>query len=156
MYFKNVSNITELKKQYRKLASIYHPDNIITGNLDTMQKINTEYEALFNQLKAGDKTVNKQETASDFINIINELIKYDDLTIDIIGCWIWLDGKTYDIKNQLKLLGFMWSSSRKKWYFNGSTKKERIHYKQKDYSILKIAYGCKTIKTEKTVNMVLE
>lgn len=148
-YFKDITTIEELKKTYRKLANTYHPDNKETGNLEKMQEINAEYENLFKKLQASDKKSNKNEKAGDFIQIINELMKYKDLQIDIIGSWVWLEGKTYEIKDELKKLGFLWSKSRKKWYWNGLEEKARVRYRQKPYYLLKLEYGCETIKTGK-------
>lgn len=148
-YFDGITTIEELKKVYRKLAMKFHPDNAESGDIEVMQVINTEYETLFERLKNGNQKENRtNEKSNDFINIINVLMKYKDLTIDIVGTWLWLEkANTYTIKDELKVLGFMWSSSRKKWYFNGSREKQRVTYKQKNFNQLKMEYGCQTIKT---------
>lgn len=44
-YFKNVKSFEELKKQFRNLLKENHPDN--GGNVEKMQEINAEYDALF-------------------------------------------------------------------------------------------------------------
>ncbi|MDZ7684172.1 MAG: J domain-containing protein [Gammaproteobacteria bacterium] len=49
MYFSNVNQIDELKGQYRRLASRYHPDR--GGNPQLMTRINLEYEVLLASLK---------------------------------------------------------------------------------------------------------
>lgn len=61
-YFKNVNSYNELKKTYRELLKANHPDN--GGDVEIMQAINVEYEALFPIWK------NKQEKESG--EIINE------------------------------------------------------------------------------------
>lgn len=61
-YFKNVNSYNELKKVYRELLKANHPDN--GGDVEVMQAINVEYEALFPIWK------NRQEKESG--EIINE------------------------------------------------------------------------------------
>ena len=48
-YFKHITSLADLKKQYRKLALANHPDK--GGDTAIMQAINTEFEQLFNQWK---------------------------------------------------------------------------------------------------------
>lgn len=45
IYFKGISTLEELKKQWRVLAMQHHPD--VGGNTETMQAINNEYDVLF-------------------------------------------------------------------------------------------------------------
>lgn len=44
-YFKAIKSYDDLKDQYKKLLKVNHPDN--GGNVETMKKINVEYDALF-------------------------------------------------------------------------------------------------------------
>lgn len=45
LFFKGVNNPLTLKKRYKDLIKIFHPDNIC-GDTDTIQMINREYERL--------------------------------------------------------------------------------------------------------------
>lgn len=40
-YFKNVTTLEELRKQYKELLKAHHPDN--GGDVAIMQEINAEY-----------------------------------------------------------------------------------------------------------------
>ena len=44
-YFIECKTLDELKKEYRRLAMIHHPD--VGGTVEAMQAINAEFEALF-------------------------------------------------------------------------------------------------------------
>lgn len=44
-FFKGVDNVLALKKRYKDLIKIFHPDNIC-GDKDTVQMINKEYHVL--------------------------------------------------------------------------------------------------------------
>lgn len=67
-YFKSISSLSELKKQFRELVLANHPDK--GGSTEAMQEINSEFEVLFNiwkdrSIKCGE-TVDKKETASSY------------------------------------------------------------------------------------------
>ena len=117
------STLEELKSQYRKLAFQHHPDR--GGNADTMKEVNNEYDELFPKLKDIHKIKdgeryramhNSNETADHFKDLINELMKMDDIEIEIIGCFVWVTGNTKPYKQKLKELKFQWHSKKTAWY----------------------------------------
>lgn len=50
MFFIGVENAQELKKRYKDLLKIFHPDNLC-GDTETLQEINREYDRLREQIK---------------------------------------------------------------------------------------------------------
>lgn len=137
-YFRNVNDLQELRKQYKELLKHYHPDN--GGNVADMQEINAEYDRLFKQLK--NKHESKQTgtdgTKTDFHNmkydfeedeklreVLQKVIHFSDITIEVCGSWIWLSGNTYQYKNELKEIGFKWGSSKKQWYWHSEAFRKR-------------------------------
>lgn len=124
-FFGNVETAEELKKAYRKAAVNNHPDN--GGDAATMAAINEEYSRLFEQLKNTHKTHDgktythtgdrcTKETPADFINLVNELMKMNGITIEIIGAFVWVTGDTKSNKDGLKALNFKWHSKKSAWY----------------------------------------
>ena len=65
-HFNNVSNLSELRKQYKNLLKKYHPDNA-NGSTEATQKINAEYDRLFKMLKDkhNSKTTDSDKTSFD-------------------------------------------------------------------------------------------
>ena len=87
-YFENVKTLDELKKQYRRLAMKYHPD--MGGSTEIMQQINAEHDTLFEMLKkqhnaSADEYHQTTETAAEFRDIIDFLMKFDDLEVELVG-----------------------------------------------------------------------
>ena len=48
-YFQNIHSLTDLKKEYRRLALEHHPDK--GGDTAIMQQVNTEFGRLFEAWK---------------------------------------------------------------------------------------------------------
>ena len=122
-YFTNPQTLEDLKKEYRELALKHHPDR--GGNTETMKAVNNEYDTLFARLKDihknkdGEKYTARQEsteTADQFKTLIDELMKMDNIVIEIIGCFVWVTGNTKIYKDRLKELKFQWHSKKSAWY----------------------------------------
>ena len=64
-YFKDVSTLEELRRQYKELLKKYHPDNP-QGSTEATQEINSEYDRLFKVLK--DKHESKSDKTADSTN----------------------------------------------------------------------------------------
>lgn len=142
-YFKNITNLKELKQQYKKLAMKYHPDRP-TGSTEIMQIINNEYEYLLKKLSSNTQ---EEKEIQEFKDIIDQLINIPNINIDIVGNWIWVYGDTKPIKEKLKQLHFYWASKKKKWYFRQEEYKCSSRGK-KSYEEIKEKYGCTTYKTK--------
>ena len=108
--FNTCKTLDELKKAYKAAAMQHHPD--VGGSTAAMQQINAAYERKFEYLKgrqnteaAADttgKTHATTENASDFIAIINALLRLDGLEIELCGRWLWIGGNTREHKEALK------------------------------------------------------
>lgn len=48
-YFQNIHSLADLKKEYRRLAMLHHPDK--GGDTAIMQQVNTEFEGLYDMWK---------------------------------------------------------------------------------------------------------
>ena len=57
--------------------------------------------------------------------MIENLIHFENVKIEIIGEWIWLSGNTREYKERIKELGFRWSQNKVAWYFHEGTYKKR-------------------------------
>ena len=143
----NAKTLTDLKKAYKKLALQFHPDNKDSGNHDTFIALQKEYEQLFEKLKHVSTDENeKKESVKTYKDIINQIIQYN-VTIEIVGSWIWVSGSTYPIKEDLKKLGFKWSKNKKAWYFTSQPYKKRSK-KQTTMNDIKQFYGYETVKKQ--------
>ena len=161
-YFKNVNTLEELRKQYKELLKRYHPDNP-SGSTEANQQINQEYEKLFKLLKDkhdSKQTSNKKEKTSFYNNmkydfsediklreVLNKVINFTDVTIELCGSWIWISGNTYQYKKELKEIGFKWASNKKAWYWHSEAFRKRSNKKLSMNDIRKY-YGSTEVQPE--------
>ena len=137
MYFKNVESLQELRKQYKELLKIHHPDN--GGNVAQMQEINVEYDKLFKQLKdRHDSTATDSDKTSydnmkyDFTEdallreMLNNIIGFSGITIEVCGSWIWAFD-SFKYRKELKEMGFKFASKKKAWYWHSESFRKKNH-----------------------------
>lgn len=163
-YFKNVETLEELRKQFKELLKQYHPDNPC-GSTEATQEINAEYDSLFKVLKDRHErkaSADSENGKADFNNmkydfsedaklreVLQQIISFSDINIEIVGCWIWVDGNTYNYKDALKTLGFKWAREKKKWYFHTEAFRKRSRRKL-SMDDIRNYYGSTEVQTEET------
>lgn len=166
-YFNKPQTLEALRKQYKELLKKYHPDN--GGNVSDTQEINAEYDRLFKALKdrhesKSDSTTNtnKSEYSQNMYNwendkalreVLEKIVNFDGIEIEIAGQWIWVAGNTYRHKKELKEIGFKWASQKKQWYFHTDAfkKKSRKSLSMED---IRNYYGSTKVYTN--TNVLLE
>ena len=159
-YFNNINTLEELRKQYKELLKIHHPDN--GGNVADMQEINASYDQLFKGLK--DKHNSKTESSTkessyenmkyDFTEdtmlreMLNKIIGFTGITIEVCGSWIWVFN-SYNFRKELKEMGFKFASKKKAWYWHSDTFRKRSH-NTLSMEDIRSYYGSTEVETDGT------
>jgi hypothetical protein len=155
-FFSNCKTIQELKNHFRELVKIYHPDNRITGELQTMKALNLEYELAFEYIKT--HPINDQEKKSSyyanvndgFREVLEKIIFIPDIFIEVCGSWLWITGETKQVKDILKNAGLWYAANKKAWYFKPANYKAKKH-KAWDLNKIRDTFGSETVeKQERT------
>lgn len=137
--FSELTGINEAKKVYKTLAKKLHPD--VGGSEEEFKLLNAIYN---------DFIENKIYFSNDFKidldleKIISQILHFENITIELVGSWIWLSGDTKEIKDKLKELGFKWASKKKMWFY-GEMKGRNPQEKSIDE--IKAKYGSEILKT---------
>lgn len=97
-----------------------------------------------NQRKQKNKDDYKTDEA--LRNVINNIVSFDGVNIEVVGSWIWVDGNTFPYKEELKKLGFKWSNNRKKWHFS-TEPSGKWHKKKMSFEDIQKKYGSEKVKT---------
>ena len=156
-YFNNVCTLEELRKQYKELLKTHHPDN--GGNVAQMQEVNAEYDALFKQLKdSHDGNSTDRDKASydnmkyDFTEdaklreMLNKIIGFHGITIEICGSWIWCFD-SYNCRKELKEMGFKFASKKKAWHWHSEAFRKKSH-KALSMDAIRSYYGSTEVQPE--------
>lgn len=158
-YFSNITSLEELKKEYRRLSMIHHPD--VGGDTVTMQEINAEHDEIFEILKAAHNNKAKEdksgkvkettETPEEFRNIVSVLLKLDGVEVELCNSWLWIGGDTKPHKDALKAAGCRWSHNKKKWYWRHEENGGKRYRKKGSYTMEEIRekYGSERLTISK-------
>lgn len=163
-YFKEANTLEELRKQYKQLLKMHHPDN--GGNVADMQEINAEYDRLFKLLKDRHESKSadgsEKSTKTNFNNMkydfsedvklremLQKVIHLSDITIEIVGNWIWINGNTYQYREEFKDIGFKFARHKKSWYWHSEAFRKRSH-KKLSMDDIRSYYGSTEVETEGT------
>ena len=129
-YFTNCITAEELKKEYRRLAKMLHPD--LGGDTEEFKIMQNEFEKMWERLKNVHKnsegetyTKENTETAEVFIHIIEVLTPLKNILVEICGSWIWVTGDTKEHKNILNELKFRYAHKKQAWYFHTEPYKKK-------------------------------
>jgi curved DNA-binding protein CbpA len=149
-YFQSCSTLDEAKALYKKLAFQLHPD--VSG-----RDSKAEFQEMCNQFEKFKPQAEKYQTeweqwsASDYMQIIDELLKIPNLEIELIGSFIWVGGDTRAAKDRLKAIQndlfkpAQWHKKKMLWYFAPADYRK---FSKKEYSMddLRAAYGSQTFE----------
>mgnify|MGYP003398003488 FL=1 len=137
--FQDIEGINEAKKIYKTLAKKLHPD--IGGSEEDFKILNEIYN---NLIEHKIYFSNSSKFDIELEKIISLILHFENITIELIGSWIWVSGDTREIKEKLKEIGFKWASKKKMWYY-GEMKAKNPNPKSMEE--IKTKYGSETLKS---------
>lgn len=149
-YFTNCATLEALKKEYRRLCMIHHPDR--GGDTATMAAINQEYDEAFRRLQSGRTTTQQtaeaheaEETPEAFRAVISRLVILTGINIEICGSWVWITGNTYPNREALKAAGLRYSKGKVAWYWRPAESAEYRSHGKATMDEIRQKYGSQIV-----------
>ncbi|MDR6548477.1 hypothetical protein J2810_004567 [Chryseobacterium rhizosphaerae] len=146
-YFSDCKTIDEAKNLFRKLCMTMHPDK--GGNASEFIKMYDQ----FKKFRPTDSKENPEDfNAEKFYNIIQHFSSFEGLNISFVGSFIWIEGNTYQHKDELKKIiltdfnPIRYAKKKQAWYFS-PTDYQKKSGKTTDLDEIKSKYGCNTFST---------
>jgi hypothetical protein len=152
-YFEKCRSLEEVKKKYKELAMLHHPDK--GGTTATMQEINLQYKNILKN-PFFDLSDISEEDKNEFIkypDIIDKIIGLHGLKIELIGNWIWISGNTFIHKDILKKTGFFFAPKKVLWYYRPAEYKS-TNTKPKSIDEIRNKYGSNIIENSTRNNLL--
>lgn len=158
-HFDSFKIVADIKKEYHRLAMIYHPDR--GGNLQVMQEVNSQYDralkAANGQVSDGDDgrehtykyDAEAEAAIVDFIDrLIHSGVLNQGCEAYIIGTWVWIIGDTKPLAKTLGKDGIkaQFHAVRQCWYF---TPKPGRYYSKTGLDGLAAKYGASRVAAGK-------
>ena len=137
--FREVTGINEAKKIYKTLAKKLHPD--VGGSEEEFKILNSVYTDLIEHKIYFSNDI---KIDIELEKIISLILHFENITIELVGSWVWVSGDTREIKDKLKAIGFKWASKKKMWFY-GEMKGRNP--KEKSMEEIKSKYGSETLKS---------
>ena len=155
-YFNNCKSVEEAKKLYRELLMQYHPDHAgQDGEAATKEIINQFNDFLnsfmsnsFNSYYEDKEWQPDPEAVTPFQDILQKIINLE-CEIEIIGFWIYCFN-SYEVREQLRELGFWFTKKHKAWVYSGKAKLNITSKKTLDE--IRAAKGSQKVEKEKKEN----
>ncbi|MGE4444632.1 MAG: hypothetical protein AB7E37_06655 [Candidatus Altimarinota bacterium] len=138
--FKGIEGINEAKKIYKTLAKKLHPD-MEGGSEEAFKILNSVYTDL---IEHKIYFSNDFKIDIELEKVISLILHFENITIELVGSWVWVSGDTKEIKEKLKELGFKWASKKKMWFY-GEMKGRNPQ--EKSMEEIKSKYGSETLKS---------
>jgi len=158
------SDVAELKKAFRDLLMVLHPDK--GGSNEECAVLISEYESLIKRIPkkaAVEREAHKPESQrvyrpSDFhsydegfVNALMGLISLhmENVEIEACGWFLYVAGDTKTHKEEIKKLGLVWNNLKSMWVWKPSWYQAPKGHKPWEMDKIRQAYGSKKVEEER-------
>lgn len=151
--------LEDITTRYKQLLKIHHPDQ--GGTESNFISLQNEYKSFLKDYKYTSIKYEDDKSTTEILNsltesmrekvveILNQVYNYN-VTIELMGQWVWITGDTKPVKDTLKNLGFKFSRKKTAWYYHEMESYKRYGKKSSSLHEIRSRYGSSSLsKKEK-------
>jgi hypothetical protein len=140
-FFVGCDSLERVEQRFIELTKVFAGQNEMLG------LIHADYTVLkgTHSIAKPADTNKDQVTMNDMIDALHAKVKSEGIQVEIIKDWLWVSGRTFDIRNELKELGFRYSSDKKAWYFRNEEKRVSGKHDPLPFNEIREKYGSREV-----------
>ena len=139
--FVGCNSTKEVEQRFQELSRVF------SGQNEMMGLIKADYTVL-RQTQAISKPVETAKgklTMNAMVDALHSKVKSEGIHVEIIKDWLWVSGKTFDVRDDLKELGFRYSSDKKSWYWRDEEKRITGKHDPLSFDEIRSKYGTREV-----------
>lgn len=90
--------------------------------------------------------------SEEYRAVVEQLMAFTGIVVDVVGNWIWVTGNTYPIRKQLKETGLFYASKKVAWYYR--SEEFKTTGSRKSLEEIKAKYGSETVRSNHSRNAI--
>ena len=140
-FFVGCDTLERVEQRFLELTKVFAGQNEMLG------LIHADYTVLkgTHSIAKPVETNKVQPTMNQMIDALHSKIKSDGIQVEIIKDWLWVSGKTFDVRDELKELGFRYSSDKKSWYWRDDEKRISGKHDPLPFNEIREKYGSREV-----------
>jgi hypothetical protein len=91
------------------------------------------------------ETTKSKLTMNAMVDALHSKVKSEGIHVEIIKDWLWVSGKTFEARDDLKELGFRYSSDKKSWYWRDDEKRITGKHDPLSFDEIRSKYGTREV-----------
>ena len=139
--FVGCDSLEKVEQRFQELSRVF------SGQNELMGLIKAEYTVLrqTHSISKPVETAKGKFTMNAMVDALHSKVKSDGIHVEIIKDWLWVSGKTFDVRDDLKELGFRYSADKKSWYWRDDEKRITVKHDPLSFDEIRSKYGTREV-----------
>ncbi|MCU0457655.1 MAG: hypothetical protein MUE37_01000 [Bacteroidales bacterium] len=139
--FVGCDSLEKVEQRFQELSKVF------SGQNEMMGLIKADYTVLrqTHSISKQGETAKGKLTMNAMVDALHSKVKSEGIHVEIIKDWLWVSGKTFEARDDLKELGFRYSSDKKSWYWRDDEKRITGKHDPLSFDEIRSKYGSREV-----------